>query len=263
MRPSLHSLWLVLLLIVPVTSAAQDSGHESQQPDSGLTRVLLIPYDPLYYLSDADREIIEQTDVEPSRIYRLFRDNIDYYIQRRVSSWYPCISALNDADSIPSLEHALGLVYSTTGYRYDNPMPLPYKEERMDTTRRKKNPLLKNAHDSRIAAQYLPSEEDAKYMNAVIRKPEVLQELYETYGTNVFIFVNQFEIKTDYSSCFDIAKKIYRREVLVHFSVFNRHGKQTAGACVAAPFPSDSNNAYEIIRNCFPDLASYISMCTP
>jgi hypothetical protein len=140
---------------------------------------------------------------------------------------------------------------------------MPFKKEKADTAREKKNPLLRDAHDSRIAAQYLPLPEEDQYMNAVLTDAAFLSALHETYGTERFVFVNQFEIRTNYKSCLDIANKIYQREILLHFSVFDQKGKQLAGACVKSSFPSDSNNAYDIIRNCFSELAGYVAMCTP
>jgi len=247
----------------PGHAQTEPSAESDGQDPFTLHRVFLVPYDPLYYLSDADHDLIEQTKIDPQRMRRLFRDNIDYYIKNRIGTYHPCVSALNDADSIPSLNEALGMVYGTAGYRYEKPMPLPFKKERMDSVKNKKNPLLKDADDSRIAAQYLPHPEEDKYMNAVLADPAVLASLYETYDTDIFVFVNQFEIRTNYKSCLDIAKKVYKREILLHFSVFDKNGKQLAGACVTSSFPSDSNNAYDIIRNCFSELAGYVSMCTP
>jgi hypothetical protein len=228
-------------------------------------KVMLIPYDPLFYLSDAERDIIEQTHKEARLIRETFRRTIDVKIKDAVEKRLPCISLLFDADSIPSLKDALSLIYARTGYQYDQPMPIPFQPEKTDSSLKKikKNPADKESYDSKIASKYITVKGIDRYMNAVISKPSLLNDLYNQFGTDVFIFVNQFEIKTNYKSCLDIANEIYKRELMVHFSVYDKNGKQLAGAYAMTFFPSDSNNAYDIMKNCFPDIGRFVANCIP
>lgn len=226
-------------------------------------KVMLIPFDPAFYLSDAENDIADATKKIPPATRDNFRMNIDYQVKRAIGRHRSCIALLSDMDSLPSLKEALISVYSTTGYRYDKPMPVPFKSEAADSTTGKKNKKDKELLDSKIAAQYLITKGEAQYMNAIVNKPSVLNDLYDKYETDVFVFINQFEIKTNYSQCLDIANKIYQREVMLHFSVYDKTGKQLAGAYASSFFPSDSNNAFEIMKNCFPELAKFIAMCTP
>ncbi|MFI5218672.1 MAG: hypothetical protein ACHQNT_04215 [Bacteroidia bacterium] len=226
-------------------------------------KVMLIPFDPLFYLSDAENDIAVSTKKNPPATRDNFRMNIDYQVKRAIGRHRPCIAMLSDLDSMPSLKEALISVYSTTGYRYDKPMPIPFKREITDSTSGKKNKTDKELLDSKIAAQYLITKGEAQYMNAIVSKPSVLDELYNQYETDIFVFINQFEIKTNYSQCLDIANKIYQREVMLHFSIYDKNGKQLAGAYASSFFPSNSNNAFDIMKNCFPELAKFIAMCTP
>ncbi len=101
-------------------------------------------------------------------------------------------------------------------------------------------------------------------MQAIVTKPvELFEELYKEYNADIFVFVTQFEIKTNYKSCMDIANQIYKREVMVHFTIYNKEGKLLAGSYATSFFPSDSNNANKIIGDCFPELAGYIAGCLP
>jgi hypothetical protein len=234
------------------------------QPDSSLQhRIMIIPYDPQFYLSDADQDIMEATRKEPGQVRESFRKTIDLYIQHAIGSFRPCISVLNDADSLPQLKEALKIAYSKTGYRYEKAMPLPVLKERMDSVNKAMKKLSKENTDSRTAHHYQVVPSDAKYMNAVISKPEILEELFSAFGTDIYVFLNQFEIKTNYKNCLDIANKIYQREVMLHFSVYDYKGKQLAGSYALSGFPSDSNNAADIMKNCFPEIARLIAGCIP
>lgn len=226
-------------------------------------KVMLIPYDPQFYLSDAEQDIREATKKDPPVIRESFRKNIDYNIKRAINKYRPCISLLNDVDSFPALKEVLMEIYSRTGYRYDKPMPIPVKPEKADSVEKKNIKPNKETLDSRTAPQYIAVKGDAQYMNTVLSKPGILNDFFSQYGTDLFVFVNQFEIKTNYSSCLDIANKIYKREILLHFSVFDKNGKQLAGTYITSYFPSDSNNAFDIMKNCFPELAKFVAMCTP
>ncbi len=233
-------------------------------PDSSLIhRIMIIPYDPQFYLSDADHDIMEATRKEPQKVRESFRKTVELYVQHAIGSFRPCISLLNDADSLPELKEALMIAYSKTGYRYEKAMPLPVQKERVDSVNKALKKLSKENTDSRIAHNYHVPPPDAKYMNAVISKPEILQDLFSTYGTDIFVFLNQFEIKTNYKNCLDIANKVYQREMMIHFSVYDYTGKQIAGSYAMSTFPSDSNNASEIMKNCFPEIARLIAGCIP
>lgn len=233
-------------------------------PDSSIVhRILIIPYDPQFYLSDADHDIMDATKKEPGKVREAFRKTVDLYVQHAIGSFRPCISLLNDADSLPQLNEALMIAYSKTGYRYEKAMPLPVQKERMDSVNKALKKLSKENTDSRTAHNYHVPPPDAKYMNAVVGKPEILQELFSEYGTDIFVFLNQFEIKTNYKNCLDIANKVYQRELMIHFSVYDYTGKQIAGSYAMASFPSDSNHASDIMKNCFPEIARLIAGCIP
>lgn len=270
--------WIfVLITFLSLNSFAQSKGElQIEQPGSkqelspnnadsliALHKVMLIPYDPMFYLSDAEQDIMEQTNRDPQLTRSAFRRNIDFEIQRAIEKSHPCISVLNDEDSLPSLRETLISLYSKTGYRYDKPMPVPVKKEKPDSLKSIKYKVEKDALDSKTAAQYLTVKGDAQYMNAVISKPALLNDLYVQYGTDIFVFVNQFEIKTNYNNCLDIANKIYQRELLLHFSVYDKSGKQLAGTYAMTFFPSDSNLAQDIMKNCFPQLARFVALCIP
>jgi hypothetical protein len=257
-------LLFLSVLFLSHFSFSQDGSKETKivSTDSVVQhKVMLIPYDPKFYLSDAEHDIVEQTNKESQLIRESFRETIDLNIKHAVEKRMPCISMLYDADSIPSLKDALGLVYSKTGYRYDQPLPLPFHPEQNDSLKDKKKQVNKESYDSKTAAQYITVKGTDQYMNAIVGKPSILNDLYEQYGTDVFVFINQFEIKTNYKSCLDIPNNIYKRELLIHFSVYDKSGKQLAGAYAMTFFPSDSNNAYDIMKNCFPDIGRFIANC--
>lgn len=226
-------------------------------------KVMLIPLDPRYYLSDADRDISEQSKTDAVKFRSDFRHSIDRDVQRAVRGSYECISLLNDTADI--LEETLYQVIGRTGYRLEKTIPITPKPIDDDQVIIKtKNSNAKEHEDSKTASQYIPVKNNAMYMNAVVSKPQDLfKELYDQYQADIFVFITQMEIKTNYSSCMDIANKIYRREVMLHFTIYDKEGRLLAGSYATSFFPSNENNANKIIGDCFPELARYVAGCLP
>jgi hypothetical protein len=251
-------VFLLLLFSGFIHAQSREREDHDEQP-----RVMIIPYDPQFYLSDADHDIVEATRKEPAVIRESFRRTADRYVLRTIRRFRPCLSLLNDADSLPQLKEVLWRVYSHTGYRYEKAILLPAIQARIDSLNKSLKKINRENTDSRTAYTYYQLPADALYMNAILSKPAVLQELHAEYGTEIFVFLNQFEIKTNYKNCLDIANKIYQRELLLHFSIYDYNGRQLAGSYALASFPSDSNHASDIMHNCLPEIARLIAGCIP
>lgn len=257
-RKSLFTL-LCISLLTSTARAQEQIAHDSIPAH----KVMLIPYDPRYYLSDADRDIAEQTEMDAKTIRNSFRHNIDRHVQRAIGAGYHCISLLND--TADGLQETLYQITGHMGYRYEKAIPITPKTQVIEKTISKvKESNTKDHEDSKTASRYIPVAQDAMYMHAIVSKPQSLfNALYEQYQTDIFVFLTQFEIKTNYKSCMDIANKIYKREVMVHFTIYNRQGQVIAGSYATSFFPSDSNHANKIIGDNFPELAGYIAGCLP
>jgi hypothetical protein len=256
----LKILFCNLLLLLNFNSTAQ---NKAEADTMKVHKVMLIPYDPRYYLSDADRDILEQSKIAPDKFRKSFRYSIDRSIQRAIGASYYCISLLND--TVASYEETMLKIFSKTGYVYEKAIPITPKAQDDDRiVIKSKTSDTRDHEDSKTASQYIPVKKDAKYMQAVVKNPnELFKELNEEYETDYFVFVTQFDIKTNYSSCLDIANKVYRREVMVHFTIYDKEGKIIAGSYATSYFPSNSNHPNKIIGDCFPELSRYVAGCLP
>lgn len=216
-------------------------------------KVMVIPYDPLYYLSDADHEIAEQSNIDMREIRSFFHKKISYYTAASLARNFTPIDLLNDTSA--NAQEDLITVFSTLGYRYEEPMPVSTEIKKMKPEPKRKEEI----EDPYTATKYKNLEGDLKYMHAVLAKPELLKVLQAKYGADYFIFLNQFEIKTNYNSCLDIGKRIYQRTVMMHYSVYDYKAVQVGGNFAYTFFPSNSNEFNELVKNCFPVLGQQIA----
>jgi hypothetical protein len=249
-------MWLKYLL--PLTGFlfsgytwAQDK-HTTTK-DSVEHSIMLIPYDPRFYLSDADKDIAEATKKTPQTIRTYFHNRAEWFTWRELKRIYPTVSLLQN-DTLQDYIAAAGSLFSVTAFEYATPsMKIP-EQIVADMPS-----ASKNASDSRIATNYLNNDNHNRYMKADIKNKSILTQLGNQYGTDIFVFLTQFEIKTNYKNCLDIANKIYEREIRLHFTIYDKNGKLIGGNYAVATIPSDVNHMDEIVLKCFPLLSKGIA----
>lgn len=217
--------------------------------------VLVIPYIPTYYLSDADKDIAKATKKDIQRIREEFHRNIEWQVAQEIQKKNPCVSLLQK-DSIKAYFDAAGEIFNATGYAYEKPKMKPAE---IITSVIDSRSTVKTATDPLTASTYLNDKTSEKFMNAVVSKKEVFKKMYEQFGTDYFVFLTQMEFRTNYKTCLDIANQIYQREVLLHFAVYDKDGKQIAGNYAISFFNSDENNAYDIMEKNFKQLAEGVA----
>lgn len=250
----------LLLFIAWLPSYAQ---VDKSAPDTlSLSNVMIIPYDERYYLSDADRDIMQVSTAMPEHFRKYFRFQVDRNVQRYVSLNYPCISLLND--TADELEETMYEILAKTGYRFEKVIPVEPAINRLLEMEIKLEKEGEKYTDSKTASMYIPAKKDGMYMHAIVKDgAKLFKKMKEKYQVDYFVFLTQLEIKTNYNSCMDIAKKIYRREIMLHFTIYDGQGKVVAGSYATAHIPSDRNEASMIAGECFPELAKYIAACLP
>jgi len=96
-------------------------------------------------------------------------------------------------------------------------------------------------------------------MNVRLHDVKMLEYFSAKYGVDLFLFVNQFEIKTKYEKCMDRAVNNFKREIWVHFSIYDSKGEQLYGNVVGVNFFVQSNDMNSLIRSSFPLIADYIT----
>ncbi len=221
-------------------------------PDTAYKKILLIPYNPMMHLSDADHDIAEYSEQNPQQIRAKFRHGLTNYVSADLMKVYQVQSMASNV--LRDNEGELDMIYGSLNYKEDTVYPVAHPAK--DTTQKKS--LFAKKNSPKVAEIH-----DLKYMNIKLSHPELLQMLSEKYGTDLFVFLNQFDIVTNYSDCLDLAMKIYRRQLKVHYSVFDASGKQLYGDVAVVDFPSNSNDVNNIMEKNFPTLAEYIAKTIP
>jgi hypothetical protein len=273
MRRLVFNLFFILISLSAFaqTSVLSPAGTEN---DSVRSRVIIIPYNPIFYLSDVDRDLAAANKKDVATIRQDFRQGLD-------ASLYLTLKAEeHDAKSLlrnsgAAIAKELPAIYANLDYHYAQPLTgsenqKPKKEKKNKTPKVVAGPgpgeIGAASHgaaagdlDNSDIVIFTQDKDKLGYMNVSVKDSTLLPQLAQKFNADYFLFINQFELAIDHNDCIDLANKIYNREIKVHYSVFNAEGKQIKGDKVIAKIPSNEYDVEEIIRKNFPQISRQLA----
>lgn len=255
----LHLYSFFLLLFLAPFFASEIVAQETKDD---YARVMIIPFDPNLYFSDSDDQLSKQNSKSIKEIRTQFRYGLNFNVNAKILSRYATRPLLTD--TMKTAREDLNLIYRDISYFKDKSMPSEEMKKKMEEEKRaEKNPFTLKKKDAESEAQATSKLDNhvvaQEYMNVKIHQTEMLAYLQKKYETDIFVFINQFELVTNYEHCLDRATNTFERDIKVHFSIFDATGKQLAGDVAIAHFSSNTNDLTEIIRNNFPIISEYLA----
>jgi len=251
-----------------VTKKPYVSNREKANPFTGVIepypfnpnrkQVLIIPFDPYLYFSDADDEISARSNMPRNKVREIFRRRMNALLN---AEGYETIHLVGgkSKDSISDLNK----IYSSVTYNYQqsivNPSSRYVPKKEVSATKdkswvAKQKDKVSGKEDSKYE---LPSD-NSKYFGVLIKNQDFYNYFNAKYDVDYYIFVNQFEVKTNYENCLDRAALNYERTFTTHFSIFDSNGKQVAGNSFKTHYNSNSNYIYQIVSDNVPQIAERI-----
>lgn len=236
-------------------------------------KVMIIPFDPKLYMSDADRDISKKTDLSANQIKYNFRLGLAHTMYSQTIKKHPTIQ-MYSADN-KDIQQDLSYIYKSTGYHYDY---VPENEEKPKQSKPKEvlNQIKKRADETlygskeqggtRIKDGQLHSVDYSKdrFMNVRILNPNMFKYLSAKYETGYFVFINQLDVKiapgTDYRA---LENEIYQREIKVHYTIYDQYGNQIYASAAKNYFPSVMNDMNMIIKGYMPKICKEIAFHIP
>ena len=249
----LYFTFILIHFVSPRLFAQQNSVLEpgtitDQKKDT--LKILIIPYNPEYYLSDSDRQISEASKKSVFTVRESFRMSLDQAIKQHFNDKYFIHSVLTDTSEQAAED--LKRIYGSQVLKYEE--SATYQKEQKKEQRRKGKQAkgIGVDHASQSTDNTLL---DDQYMNVTFRDQALLPELARRYKNDYFILLNQFELRIDYNDCLDLARKIYNRKLKVHYSIYDNEGNFISGDYIKVVFPSTTNHVNEIISRNFYHIA--------
>jgi hypothetical protein len=228
-----------LLLFLSVNAATADS--------TDTRKVLIVPYQPGMHLSDADMDISIQSGKDIMEVRRTLREAIVRDLRSHVVTDND-VSVLR-TDHVGDDDNDEQNVYKSTFFVQDTVWPVLHPVK--DTAKAKKSALFTKGKAPAV-------KKETTYINVGFHDQRLLGELGEKYGVDVVIFLNELDIKTSAKDCIDMARKIYDRELRLHYSIFDVRSKQLYGDVAVVHITSATNDLAEIVSTSLPQLSEMV-----
>lgn len=241
--------FVILLLFTTALAGAQNSTRidpNDQGASKGTCKILVIPFNPKLYMSEVDKKIGTENNMTFNQVRNTFRSGLDFKIASQLKSLNVTYSLLTD-----SAKNRLELerIYKSIGYDYD----VPQADGAVG-----KSPAAQNKPTIQNGQLMVEMKDEFRFMNTKINDLKLLPSLQEKYKADVFVFINQLDIKKNEGS-YDIITDTYSRDVIIHYTVFDKSGKRINAGVATSTFPSTVNDTKTIINTAFAQASKTIA----
>lgn len=205
---------------------------------------LVIPFEPKLYMSEIDQNVSKESKLNAKQIRYAFRSGLDYMVVAEFKKMYSVVSLMSDTS------HSLldqRYIYESIGYKYE---VVPAENGTIQKDNLAESDKVKNGQLTVV------TNDQRKFMNTKITNPNLLPVLHKKYGADVFIFINELDIKLSAdNSGRTNGNGSYERTVAVHYSIYDVNGNLLNAGLVAKNFPSATNDVKKIVNGYFNEVA--------
>jgi LysM repeat protein len=240
----------------PVAASTTRSPHpgpaEFAPANKEAQRVLVIPFDPYLYFSDADHDIALHSDIPKQNVRYIFRTRLNAFMDPK---GFESINLLGGAfregqSELDRIYKSVTYAYQPITYPKHNPLPATEKTGNAAVSWIQKQKEKLTAPPAPEAAGNASAAKDpGKYYGVQVKDPDLYRYFNQHYAIDYYLFINQFEIHTDYTNCLDRTQNDFVREFLVHYTIYDKQGTLLAGNKVRVPYVSHVNEIEKIVRD--------------
>lgn len=244
---------MFFLFLLAVGSAKAQQGANIYSGDtlrSSQKKLMLIPFDPLLYNSEIDRDIAAKHNLKFDEIRMKFRTDLDFHIGLFLKSKYHVVAPLREKDE--AIQQDLQKIYSGIAFNY---VPLKTAEKGKK----------EKANRSEIRNGQLVDVDNSgpKYMSTVVKNADLLPEMNSKYGTEYYLFITQFEIRNDMSDQLAITTGQNSRYVMVHYNIVDQSSKHLSGGIAKVLISNREYDMKNIANSAFREVAEQIMSSIP
>lgn len=208
---------------------------EEKAPPPGKHKIMIIPFEPRMYMSEVDYAINTETKMSGKQIKNAFRDGMNEQLYKAFKTQHMVVDLMDDTiKTKKDLEN----IYQYLHYRYAK---VP---DQNNYTPPKKEKEEKHIEKGQIVTE---SDNEKRFMNAQLSNATLVPYLYGKYKSDIFVFVNQLDIKASNSGGpADLPANNGFRKIVLHYTVYTYDAKEINSGMAETEFPSTINNPAKI-----------------
>lgn len=263
---------IIQILLVLISCVSMAYGQEYLDFNGRYNRqkrVLVVPFDERIYFNDATAEIAKRDGLTHDEIMEYFRYQLNLQLVNSLIDSCEVVDLFKD--NTREDEADISGLYTTMSYELrlaefeldtENMGALARKRaEKLEEARRKqREEEMKNARPGIQNGELVGRKQqtDDMYLHIIIGQPEVLKEIASRRKVDYFLFVNQFDIKTDYRDPYISGQRNVQRLMRVHFSIYNSNGEFVSGNYASTKVPYYEDSKERIVNQYFPEIMRQI-----
>jgi len=211
-------------------------------------KAMLIPFEKRMYLSEIDHLINRETKLSAQQIRTTFREGLDEQLYKKLKAKMGVLSLLDDT---VKTKKDLASIYQYLSYDYQKvPNQANYQAPKNEKNQ-------KQIDKGQLAVE---TNNDARFMNARVKNATLVPYLTGKYKTDLFIFINQLEIKAgEATASTDMALNNSPRRIVVHYTVYTDDAREINSGIAETSFPYNLNNPTKIVNTYFSIIADIIA----
>ena len=226
-------------------------------------RVLVVPFDERIYFNDATPEIARRDGITHDEIMEYFRYQLNLQLKNALMDSCEIVDLMSNNTREDEAD-IIGL-YTTMSYELrlaefeldtENMGAIARKRaEKQEEARRKvREEQMANARPGIRNGELVGQKQntDDMYLHIIIEQPDILKEIASRRKVDYFLFVNQFDIKTDYRDPYMSGNRNMQRLLRVHFSIYNTSGEFVSGNYASTKVPYYEDDKERIVNQYFP-----------
>lgn len=237
-----------MLFIVCTAQAQQNPTLNKDQgvkETSAAHKVMVIPFEPRLYMSEIDRQINAETKLSAREIRHKFRDGLNEQISKALKA--SRFGVLDLMDDTLKYKKDLFSIYQYVAYDY---VKVPDQNRYRVPLREKENRKIEKGQ------VVVETNSDARFMDARMTDPKQLQALSQKYRTDLFLFINQLDLKAAGSKDpQELGEGSESRKIVVHYTILDASGKELNSGIVEELFDPALNIPRKIIDKHFSKVA--------
>lgn len=248
----INTILIVMCLVACVFNLqAQDKTISSGNKPTGKEavskhKIMIIPFENRMYLSEIDFMINKETKLTAKQIKSTMRDGINEQFYKKLKSKMPVVDLLDDTTKT---KKDLADIYQYLGYDYQK---VPNQDNYKPPVKEKDEKTIKNGQ------LVVESNSDARFMNAKLKNATLVPYLGGKYKTDLFLFINELDIKALNGVPGDVSTTSSRKIVL-HYTVYSLDAKEINSGIAEVNLPSNVNNPAKIINTYYAQLADIVT----
>ena len=209
-------------------------------------KIMLIPFENRMYLSEIDFMINKETKLNAKQIKAVMRDGLNEQFYKKLKPKMPVVDLLEDTTKT---KKDLENIYQYLSYQY---MKVPNQDNYKPPVKEKEEKTIANGQLS------VESNSDTRFMNAKLKNATLVPSLGGKYKTDLFLFINELDIKSLNGLPGDLNSNPTRK-IILHYTIYSLDAKEINSGIAEVNLPVNINNPSKIIGTYFAQLADIVT----